>query len=137
MSSFPFYHQLDACDCGPTCLRMIAKYCGRQYSASDIRERCHITKGGVSLLGISDAAESMGFHSVGVTITWEQLKEEVNLPCIVHWKQNHFIVVYGIKKRWGSIRILVADPANGLIVYPEKGPFCAYSDCECEFLCSQ
>lgn len=97
--SFPHYLQLDAMDCGPTCLRMISKYYGRTYSLQTLREKSFITREEVSMLGISDAAESIGFHTNGVRITFEQLVEDVALPCILHWNQNHFVVCYNIKKK--------------------------------------
>lgn len=109
MASFPFYIQHDSMDCGPTCLRMIAKYYGRSFNLQTLRERCFITRGGVSLLGISDAAESIGFRTMGVNITFEQLVNDAPLPLIVHWKQNHFVVVYKIKKD----KVFIADPAFG------------------------
>ena len=84
MASFPFYKQHDAMDCGPTCLRMVAKYYGRNYSLNTLRERSFISRQGVSLLGISDAAESIGFRSVGVNITIDQLLKEAPLPFIAH-----------------------------------------------------
>ena len=98
MASFPSLTQLDAMDCGPTCLRMVSRFYGRSYSLQSLRERCHITREGVSLLGISDAAESIGFRTTGVKITWEQLRDEMPMPCIVHWNQRHFVVVYGVIK---------------------------------------
>ncbi len=113
MVSFPFYKQLDAMDCGPSCLRMIAKHYGRTFSLQTLREKSYITRQGVSLLGISDAAESIGFRSLGVSLTVSQLVKEAPLPLIAHWKQNHFVVVYKIK----NDRIYVADPAYGLIKY--------------------
>ena len=97
--SFPYYQQLDSMDCGPSCLRMIAKYYGRSYSLQNLREKCYITRQGVSMLGISDAAEELGFRSQGVRISLEQLVEDVPLPCILHWNQNHFVVLYAIKKK--------------------------------------
>lgn len=110
---FPNYRQLDAMDCGPTCLRMIAKYYGRSFSMQQLREKSFITREGVSMLGISDAAESMGFRTNGVKITFEQLVEEKPLPCILHWNQNHFVVCYGIqKKRGGDYEIKISDPAG-------------------------
>ena len=121
--SFPYFKQLDAMDCGPTCLRMIARHYGRSYSLQNLRERCHITREGVSMLGISDAAESIGFRSTGVKITWEQLRDEMPLPCIVHWNQRHFVVVYEIRKRRGGYVVKVADPASGLLTYTEEA-FC-------------
>jgi ATP-binding cassette, subfamily B, bacterial len=122
-SSFPFYKQLDTMDCGPSCLRMIAKHYGKKYSLEYLREKSHITRQGISLMGISDAAESIGFRSMGVKITFTQLIHEATLPCIIHWKQKHFIVVYGISSPshiWkGGIgcEICVADPAHGLLKY--------------------
>lgn len=91
--SFPNYIQLDSMDCGPTCLRIIAAFYGRHYSLQNLRDRCHITREGVSLLGISDAAESIGLRSVGVKLTWQQLRDEANFPYIIHWNQRHFVVV--------------------------------------------
>jgi len=116
MPGFPFYKQLDMMDCGPTCLRMIAKFYGKNFSLQNLRDRCFITREGVSLLGISDAAESIGFHTIGARVTWKQLKDEVPLPCIVHWSQRHFVVVYKIRKG----KVYVADPAHDKIVYSEK-----------------
>ena len=78
---------------------MIAKFYGKSYSLRSLRAKCHITRAGVSMLGISDAAESLGFRTKGVKITWEQLRDEVPLPCVVHWNQQHFVVVYDIKKK--------------------------------------
>jgi len=115
---FPFYKQLDAMDCGPTCLRMIAKSHGKDYSLNYLRERSYITNAGVSMQGISDAAESIGYRTMGVRISFEQLVDEAQLPCIVHWKQNHFVVVYKIKKKGASIG--VADPAHGLLNYTKE-----------------
>ena len=84
MPPFPIYKQLDSMDCGPTCLRMIAKYYGKSYSLQFLRSRSNITKSGVSMMGISDAAENIGFRTRGYRLTWEQLHDEVTLPCIVH-----------------------------------------------------
>ena len=95
---FPFYKQLDSMDCGPASLKIIAQYYGKHYSLKRLRDLCHISREGVSLLGISDAAESIGFRTVGAKITWEQLRDEATLPCIAHWNQRHFVVVYKIKK---------------------------------------
>ncbi len=113
MRRFPFVKQMDAMDCGPTALCMIAKYYGKNYSQQTLRERSFITREGVSMLGTSDAAESIGMRTMGVRISFDQLAEEVQLPCIAHWKQNHFIVVYEVKKD----TVYVADPAHGLVRY--------------------
>jgi ATP-binding cassette, subfamily B, bacterial len=124
MHRFPFYQQYDAKDCGPACLRMVAKFYGKNYSLQTLREHSYLTREGVSLLGISDAAESAGFKTLGVKISFEQLAEETPLPCIAHWKQDHFIVVYRIDqqriKRKKEYRIHVADPAHGILVYSQK-----------------
>jgi ATP-binding cassette subfamily B protein len=98
MKDFPLYQQLDSMDCGPTCLRMIARHYGRSYTLQNLREKSFITREGVSMLGISDAAESIGMHTQGVRITLEQLIEDVPLPCILHWNQRHFVVLYRITR---------------------------------------
>ncbi|MCR4570898.1 MAG: peptidase domain-containing ABC transporter [Bacteroidales bacterium] len=117
--SFPHRSQMDAMDCGPTCLRIIAEHYGRIIPADSLREACHITKNGVSLLGISDAAESIGMHSVSVKLTWEQLRDEATFPCVVHWNQNHFVVVYKIAKHKGTWYVYISDPGAGLLKYTE------------------
>lgn len=116
LKSFPHYHQLDSSDCGPTCLRMIAKYYGCSYSIQYLREQAFITREGVSMLGISDAAERIGFRTMGVKITLEQLRTEAPLPCILHWNQNHFVVLYKIKNG----KYYIADPATQKLVYEES-----------------
>ena len=69
----------------------------------NLRDTLHITREGVSLLGISDAAESIGLRSVGVKLTWQQLRDEANFPCIVHWNQRHFVVVYKIEEETRAV----------------------------------
>lgn len=96
-------------DCGPTCIRMVAKHYGRHYNADTLRGIAGYNKQGVSLLGISETAEKIGFRTRGVRLTFEQLKE-VSLPAILHWNQNHFIVLIAISKN----KIEVADPAKGI-----------------------
>lgn len=117
---FVKYIQHDSMDCGPTCLKMVAKFYGKNYSLQNLRDRCHITREGVSLLGISDAAESIGFRTTGVKVTWRQMVEEMPLPCIVHWNQRHFVVVYDVVKKHGVYKVMVADPASGLLEYTEE-----------------
>ncbi len=120
MKHFPVFAQLDQMDCGPTCVRMIAKYYGRTYSLQTLREKCFISRLGVSLLGISDAAEAIGFRTSGVQITFEQL-EEIALPAILYWNQNHFVVCYKVKRSKGKYKIYIADPAGGrIIIYNEQ-----------------
>ena len=98
MSQFPFYKQPDAKDCGPTCLRIVSKFYGKSIPLQQIRQLSETTREGSSLLGLSDAAEKLGFKSLGVQIDFKTLSEEVPLPCIVHWNKYHFVVVYKIDK---------------------------------------
>ena len=114
--TFPFTHQHDAMDCGPACLRMVAKHYGKSYSLQGLREKCFYTREGVSLLGISDAAEAIGFRTIGVKLSFDELVENALLPCIVHWQQRHFVVVYQLPKTVRGL-VYVADPAHGLMKY--------------------
>ncbi|MBQ0052922.1 MAG: peptidase domain-containing ABC transporter [Bacteroidales bacterium] len=116
---FPHYTQSDMMDCGPTCLRIIAKHYGKLLSAELVRKECHISRGGVSMLGISDAAEKLGFHTIGAKLTWQQLRDTVPFPCIAHWNQNHFVVIYDIRKRYGKWFVYISDPASGRLKYFE------------------
>lgn len=95
-------------DCGATCLRMIAKYYGRNISIYKLRKFSQVTKSGVNLLGISEAAEKVGFRTQGVRLDLEQLSN-MTLPCILHWRQNHFVVLYKVKKD----KYYISDPADG------------------------
>ena len=92
LSSFPTYRQLNLMDCGPTCLKMVAKYHGKNFSLNKLRIDSEIGKDGVNLLGISDAAEKIGCRSRGVKLTVKELLEDAPKPCILHWEQNHFVV---------------------------------------------
>jgi ATP-binding cassette subfamily B protein len=117
LQKFPFYKGLDNTDCGPSCLRMIAKHYGRTFSLQYLRDKSFATREGVSLLGLSETAEAVGMRSLAVRTSFEKLQEEVPLPCIAHWKQNHFIVVHKLAKD----KVHVADPAHGLLTYtPEE-----------------
>jgi len=117
---FPFYKQYDAMDCGPTCIKMVAQYYGKSYSLQNLRDKSHITREGVSMMGISDAAEAIGFRTMGVKIGFDKLATEAPLPCIVHWKQNHFAVVYKIKKKGEDYKVYVSNPAVGRIKYTKE-----------------
>lgn len=108
MKSFVFYKQLNAMDCGPTCLRMIARFYGRHYNADTLRQMTGFGRQGVTLFGISDAAEKIGFRTRGVQLTYERL-QHVTLPCILHWDQNHYIVLLSVAKR-----IKIANPGRGI-----------------------
>jgi ATP-binding cassette subfamily B protein len=114
---FPFYKQLNAMDCGPTCLRMVAKHYGKHYNADTLRQKAGFSKEGVSLLGISETAEKIGFRTRGVQLTLQQL-QEVTLPCILHWNQNHFVVLLSFSRGRRSGGIRLADPAKGILTVP-------------------
>ncbi len=118
MRPFPHYIQHDAMDCGPTCLRMVADFYGKRYSLEGLREKSFITREGVSMLGISEAAEKIGFRSICVQVGYEKL-QEAPLPCIIHWNQQHFVVVYKLNDK----HVWVADPGAGKLKYT-KEEFC-------------
>ena len=120
MKRFPFYKQLDAMDCGPTCLRMIAAYYGKRFSVQQLRDHAYIQRTGVNLLGISVAAESIGMRTTGVRTTLEKLKQQSKLPCILHWQQEHFVVLYRVERKKGKTYFYIADPAYGLLKYEEE-----------------
>ncbi len=140
--AFLLFRQVDAMDCGPTCLRMVAKHYGRTLSAQKLREAAEIGKDGVNLLGIAQAAEKIGFRTLAVKVSLEKLRKDAPLPCIVHWGQNHFVVVYKITsgkflsrrrtfRSSGTLAqsekevarddkdgwVYVADPGRGLLKY--------------------
>jgi ATP-binding cassette, subfamily B, bacterial len=110
---FPFYKQLDQMDCGPTCLRMIAKFYGLIISVDELRDRSFVAKDGVSFAGLAEAAESINFHTLALNIPFSSLKDEVPLPCIAYWRQRHFVVIYKIDTNY----VHISDPAFGLIKY--------------------
>src|SRR5690554_6280110 len=121
MPKFPHYLQPDAMDCGPTCIRIVASHFGKHYNLETLRELTWKTREGVSLLTISDAAEKIGFRTQGVRVTLEQLME-APLPAIIHWTQNHFVVLYKIKKKRdrAGAEFYVSDPAHGLLKYSRE-----------------
>jgi len=116
--SFQTIYQQDSMDCGPACLAMICKHYHKNVSLADLRELTQIGKEGVNILGISEAAESLGFKTLAVQLTCEQLAGEVKLPCVLHWSQNHFVVLVRAKKKIfsnGYKKFIIADPAKGLV----------------------
>lgn len=115
MTSFPFYHQHDTMQCGITCLRMICKYYEKEYSIESLSRYCFVTTEGVSLLGISEAATQLGLQTTCGRISIGQL-EKAPLPCILHWNQNHYVVLYKVKKDCFHI----ADPGKGLVRFSQK-----------------
>ena len=116
MRKFPHYYQLDAMDCGPTCLKMIAAHYGKQVGIQFLRDQSFITREGVSLLGISDAANAIGLRNVGARLSFEQLVKDAPMPLIAHWQQKHFVVVYKITAE----KVWVADPGKGKVVYTKQ-----------------
>ena len=121
-----FFRQKDAMDCGPSCLAMIVKFYGLQPNIEVIRHTCALSREGVSLLGISKAAESIGFKTISGRLSFNTLVTEAPLPCIVHWNQNHFIVVHKIKKiKKRQYAFYVADPARGMVSY-NREEFCEH-----------
>lgn len=121
LKRFPHYRQLNASDCGPTALRMIAKFYGLNYSAEMLRRHCYISRRGVNMQGINEGAQYIGFDTVGVKLTFEQLAEEGVFPCILYWNQNHFVVCYGIEKhKHGGYKIHISDPASQRLTYTKE-----------------
>lgn len=120
MPKFPFYKQAESKDCGPTCIKIIAKHYGKVLNTQKLRSLSETTREGSSLLGLSEAVESIGFRSLGVKLSLNQLLE-VPLPCIVHWNKVHYVVVYKVKStKKNGMKIYVSDPAHGLITYTKE-----------------
>ncbi|MEN5057840.1 peptidase domain-containing ABC transporter [Sphingobacterium kitahiroshimense] len=127
---FKFSIQHDIMDCAPTCLKMVAEYYGKKYSLEYLRELCHLGKNGVSLLSISEASEILGFRSLMVKLNIQKLINDSPLPCILHWNQDHFVVLLAIKSKGNFIKrifnkestskeFIVADPAHGIVKLDE------------------
>ncbi|WNJ20365.1 peptidase domain-containing ABC transporter [Pontibacter sp. G13] len=113
MRSFPQFRQPDLKDCGPSCLKIVAQYHGQTISLEEIRNRTETTRSGSNLLNLADAAEGMGFRTLALRMSFEELSKEALMPCIVHWEGNHFVVVYQIKRG----QVYVSDPSAGLVTY--------------------
>ena len=114
--------QFDQMDCGPACIRMIASHYGKEYPLSYLRSLSHLTREGVSVAGIRDALGEIGMESATFEVTPEQLREKCPLPAILHWEQNHFVVLYGVRRSrlTGRWKYCVANPAYGKHSFPEK-----------------
>ncbi|HEX8426387.1 peptidase domain-containing ABC transporter [Hymenobacter sp.] len=114
MPKLKFIPQFDQMDCGPACLAMVSSYYGKAYSLQFLREKSYVTKDGVSILGIRDAAGAIGFDTIAVKLSVEDVAASDNLPCILHWNQNHFVVLHGVlAAKNGRRQFLIADPAFG------------------------
>lgn len=115
---FPSYIQHESMDCGPACLSMITAFYGIKWPLQSIKDKCHISRQGISLLNLSSVAQSIGFNTEGVRLSFSELYNSTSLPCIAHWDQHHFVVLYKIKKgRKGEYCVYISDPAVGLIKY--------------------
>ena len=115
MKKFTNYKQADFIDCGPTCLKIIAKHYGKTINIQELRDISETTREGSNLLFLSDAAEKVGFRTLGVKLNLESL-EEAPLPCILHWNKDHYVVLYKIKKG----KFYISDPAFGLLEYNKE-----------------
>ena len=109
---FPHQYQSTLKDCGPACIKMIAEYYGQDHSLSSLANLCKVDANGTSLYNLSEALNALGFKTVSLKLTWEELAF-IPLPCIVHWKGNHFIILYSMSE----INVSVSDPAAGLKTY--------------------
>lgn len=115
MKKFPLILQRDAIQCGVSCLQMICKYYGQSYSFEELEKICIPTVEGISLLGVKDAAETLGLSTTCCQLSLNALKK-ISFPCILHWNQNHFVVMYKYKQG----KFYIADPGIGKIEYLEK-----------------
>jgi ATP-binding cassette subfamily B protein len=118
---FPICYQLDTMDCGLACLDMIARHHGREYPRQFIREVCPHDRLGSSLSAIAHGAERLGFRTLSVKISFDDLKQKAPLPCIAFWPYGHYVVVHRIR----GDRVYIADPAAGLTVYSRE----EFEDC--------
>ena len=124
--SFPFYQQPDHMDCGPTCLRMVAKYHGRPVALEKLRALSETTRSGSDLHNIAAGAEAIGFRTLGVKVALSKLITEQPLPCVLHWNSNHFVVLHKITggpstalRASKPLTLHIADPGHGLLTYTE------------------
>lgn len=118
-----FTRQFDQMDCGPSCIRMVASAYGKDYPLSYLRSLSHLTREGVSIAGIRDALQQIGLRSATFEMTFEQLREHCPLPAILHWEQNHFVVLYDVRRSrvTGKWKYYVANPAYGKHTFDEEG----------------
>lgn len=112
---FPHYTQTESKDCGPTCLKIIAKHYGKSLNIQTLRELAETTREGSNLLTLSDGAEQIGFRSLGVKLSLTEITE-APYPCILHWNKNHYVVLYKVKGK----RYYISDPAIGLLEYSKE-----------------
>lgn len=120
LSRFKIIRQLNTMDCGPACLAMILSFYGKSYSLEYLKEKTSLSKSGVSLLSLSNVSKSLGFKTTAGLFTFEALINTANLPCILHWNQNHFVVLYRVKAKKDGYMLFVADPAKGKLAISES-----------------
>lgn len=113
---FPVEYQMDSQDCGPASLKIIARHFGKFYSLQFLRDRCGITKEGVSLLDLSTGAESIGLRTLAVKCKIDDVITNIAFPAIIFWNNSHFIVVYNADKKY----VWVSDPAKGRVKYTHR-----------------
>ncbi len=119
LSEFPAFIQYDTMQCGATCLKIISKWYGREFSLEYLEKICSTTIDGVSVFGICEAAKNIGFDVISGKIDINNLINS-SFPCILHWNQNHFVVLYKIKIRKGKRLFYISDPGKGRVIYDEK-----------------
>lgn len=108
----PHEYQIDKMDCGPACVKMICEFYGVYHDIGFLRNLCKIAREGVTIYHLNSAFEKLGFNTNCIRVTWNELRE-LTLPCIVHWKNSHFVVVYRIQNKW----VTVSDPSKGIVKY--------------------
>ncbi len=115
--AFTIYKQSEPMDCGPTCLRMVARHYGKHYTPQALKELTRLTDYGTSLLHLREAAEKIGFNTLAASVTFDQLDNETPLPCIVLWNRNHFVVIppQDYSSNEPGSKIEIADPERGLV----------------------
>ena len=113
---FPHFTQLESRDCGAACLQIISKYYGKFFSLDELREISGVTKEGISVYDLCESAEAIGLKALPVKTDFRKLKDDIPLPCIAHWRNSHFIVVYKVKDN----KVYVSDPAIGLVTYDRR-----------------
>jgi len=125
MLKFPHFKQLDSMDCGPTCLRIISKYYGKNYTLQTLRDKAQIGKDGVNMLGISETAELIGFSTIGAKMEYSELMNGTPKPCVLHWNKNHFVVLPPQKKHWLQTKrsITIADPGVNALINVDEANF--------------
>tara|TARA_Y100000815_G_scaffold239315_1_gene234147 strand:+ start:4896 stop:7097 length:2202 start_codon:yes stop_codon:yes gene_type:complete len=119
LRKFPFYRQIEEKDCGPTCIKMIAEFYGKKFSSSYLRTLSETQRWGTNLANLSDAADQVGLKSLCAGILLNELKQ-APLPCIIHWNNNHYVVLFNIKSRRSKETYYVADPAHGIFKYNQE-----------------